>query len=164
MESPGTAMSTQMELMCATTGVDAHHTSAGSRRIDDFFSSSQRQLQGYRICNCAPGSYCECAGVRMDDSGAFGVRHLSTAERGVSSGYGKVMELAHVRSCPACTHTVATSNVDMWTRCSYCSKEVCTSCVAECERCCEHFCRFCATTNYSGAYSAPMCIDCNNAT
>jgi len=167
--SPGTAMSTQTELMCGEVDIGAHYTSAGARRIDDFFRSDRHQLRGIRVCDCTPGSYCKCASMRMEDGGAPAMQHSPLQvgrfekERGVASGYGKMMEQAHVRSCPSCTHTAAATHMGTWAHCSYCSKVVCTTCVEECERCTETFCRFCTTRNYSGVYAATMCIECNNA-
>jgi hypothetical protein len=215
--SPGTAMSSCIEQRAfaqaadghpntpASTGaclspasLTAHYTS--SRRMEDYFSTStgrgssrgrehSRQLQGHRLCRCPPGSYCECAGVAMDDGGGDGggggggssSSSLSLSPPRVAS-YGRVMELTHLQSmnvntnmkmavampmatrkCLSCSASRATAMGDEWAVCHFCSKDVCADCVATCERCRDTFCPVCTTQNYSGMYAATMCLDCNTS-
>ena len=171
----------------------AHY--ASSRRMEDYFATStgggggssnrgrehSRQLQGHRLCRCPPGSYCECAGVAMDDEGGGGgsSSSLSLSPPRVAS-YGRVMELTHLQSmnvntntnmnvamatrkCLSCSASRATAMGDEWAACHFCSKDVCAGCVATCERCRDSFCRVCTTQNYSGMYAATMCLDCNTS-
>jgi len=199
--SPGEAMSARIEQRAqaggthtntpASTGaclspasLTAHY--ASSRRMEDYFSTPtgggggrgrehSRQLQGHRLCRCPPGSYCECAGVAMDDGGGGGggSSSLSLSPPRVAS-YGRVMELTHLQSmnmnmnmatrkCPSCSAPSAATVGDVWVACHFCNKDVCAGCVATCERCSGCFCRFCTTQNYSGMYAATMCLDCNNS-
>merc|ERR1711871_1623066 len=75
----------------------------------------------------------------------------------LSYGNGHVQILR----CRVCQQDSPSSRRDTWTSCSFCSKQVCVSCISSCERCRDEFCKFCITLNFSGAFSRPMCIECD---
>lgn len=49
------------------------------------------------------------------------------------------------------------------TRCFYCTKMMCNSCVAECAECLERYCYDCITLNYDMRYQRTLCLDCNSS-
>jgi len=66
--------------------------------------------------------------------------------------------------CPGCMKERAMffgTPAEPYHQCHYCMKSVCDGCITSCERCCEVFCRFCSTSNFSGAFMQTLCIDCD---
>lgn len=55
----------------------------------------------------------------------------------------KAADFIEVRQCQRC------SEKGELIPCSYCSREICNSCVMQCERCQETFCTACSTIKYS---------------
>ena len=45
--------------------------------------------------------------------------------------------------------------------CSFCERTACGDCIARCEECGDLYCSFCSTTDYCGAMSRTVCLDCN---
>ena len=72
--------------------------------------------------------------------------------------------LPRVMNCPVCTHSASSNNTNVWTSCTFCSKQVCIACICTCEKCTDEFCKFCITLNFSGSFSRQMCIDCDRTT
>ena len=148
-----------------------------ARRMEDYFQSKTRQLQGHRMCTCPAGGLCRC-GTYVSSG------QLSSAPMEADGpSYSQVMGLACVstaiaatafRLCPCCnTNRLSGSRSsgavggaylsgdaasDVW--CGYCQRQVCVSCTEQCEGCSDRFCRACHTQDYSGRYAATVCIDC----
>ena len=72
-----------------------------------------------------------------------------------NNSYGQILR------CRICKQDSPSNHTDKWTTCTFCCKQVCVACISSCEKCSYEFCKFCITLNFSGAFSRPMCIDCD---